>query len=154
MFCSDCGGVVAQGLSYCSHCGAVLSGARINKEHKPAELFPDSLVWAIVSVFVVGLGGTIGLMAVMKDAQAFNSGQILGLSFMSFVTMLAVEAVLIYLLLSRRGGTKEEGGKYKIKATTVRELGVASERSLSEPSLSVTDQTTRSLEPAYRERKG
>jgi hypothetical protein len=154
MYCSACGGAAAQGLSYCSHCGAALSGPRISNEHKPAELFPDSLVWAIVSVFVVGLGGTIGLMAVMKDAQAFNSGQILGLSFMSFVTMLAVEAVLIYLLLSRRGGAKEESGKSKIKATTIRDLGAATERALPEPSVSVTDHTTRTLEPLYRERKG
>lgn len=154
MYCSTCGGAVAPGLSYCSHCGAVLSGPRTNNEHKPTELFPDSLVWAIVSVFVVGLGGTIGLMAVMKDARAFDPGQILGLSFMSFVTMLAVEAVLIYLLLSRRGESKEEGGKSKIKSTTVRDLGVATERALPEPSLSVTDHTTRTLEPAYRERKG
>lgn len=37
-------------------------------------------------------------MAVMKDARAFESGQIIGLSFLSFVAMLAVEAVLIYVL--------------------------------------------------------
>jgi hypothetical protein len=154
MYCSACGGAIAPGLSYCSHCGALLSGPPTINEHKPAELFPDSLVWAIVSVFVVGLGGTIGLMAVMKDANAFNPGQILGLSFMSFVTMLAVEAVLIYLLLSRRGGAKEESGKSKIKATTARDLGGATERALPEPSVSVTDHTTRTLEPAYRERKG
>jgi hypothetical protein len=154
MYCSTCGGAIAPGLSYGSHCGALLNEAQINNEHKPAELFPDSLVWAIVSVFVVGLGGTIGLMAVMKDARAFDPGQIIGLSFMSFVTMLAVEAVLIYLLLSRRGGTKEESGKSKIKATTVRDLGSATERALPEPSPSVTDHTTRTLEPAYRKRKG
>jgi hypothetical protein len=110
-------------------------------------------VWAIVSVFVVGLGGTIALMAVMKDARAFDPGQILGLSFMCLVTMLVVEAVLIYLLLSRRGGAKEEIGKSRINATTVRDLGAATERALPEPSLSVTDHTTRTLEPAYRERE-
>jgi hypothetical protein len=130
-----------------------LNGSRTNNEHKPAELFPDSLVWAIVTVFVVGLGCTIGLMAVMKDARVFDPGQILGLSFMGLVTMLVVEAVLIYMLLSRRGGPKEERGKSKINATTVRDLGAGTERALPEPSLSVTDNTTRTLEPAYRERQ-
>jgi hypothetical protein len=132
----------------------VLNGPRTNNEHKQTELFPDSLVWAIVTVFVVGLGCTIGLMAVMKDARVFDPGQILGLSFMSLVTMLVVEAVLIYLLLSRRGRPKEERGKSKINATTVRDLGAGTERALPEPSLSVTDHTTRTLEPVYRERKG
>ena len=152
MYCSTCGGAVASSLSYCNHCGARLSGPGADGEHKPAELFPDSLVWAIVSVFVVGLGGTIGLMAVMKDARTFAPGLIIGLSLLSFVAMLAVEAVLVYLLLSRRSGGKEAGEKSKLKGSPVRELGIANERALPEPSLSVTDHTTRTLEPVYRDR--
>lgn len=152
MYCSTCGGAVAKGLSYCNHCGARLSGSA-DEERTPAELFPDSLVWAIVSVFVVGLGGTIGLMAVMKDARTFDPGMILGLSFLSFAAMLAVEAVLVYLLLSRRAEGKEASGKSKLKVPPVRELGMANERALPEPSLSVTDHTTRTLEPVYRGRK-
>ena len=153
MYCSTCGGAVAPGLSYCNHCGARLSGSEADAEHKPAELFPDSLVWAIVSVFIVGLGGTIGLMAVMKDARTFEPGLIIGLSLLSFVAMLAVEGVLVYLLLSRRSSAKEAGEKSKLKAASaVRELGSANERALPEPSLSVTDHTTRTLEPAYRDR--
>ena len=152
MYCSTCGGAVAPSLSYCNHCGARLSGPGADAEHKPAELFPDSLVWAIVSVFVVGLGGTIGLMAVMKDARTFDPGLIIGLSLLSFVAMLAVEGVLVYLLLSRRSGAKEAGEKSKLKASPVRELESANERALPEPSLSVTDHTTRTLEPAHRDR--
>lgn len=152
MYCSTCGGAVASSLSYCNHCGARLSGPGADAEHKPAELFPDSLVWAIVSVFVVGLGGTIGLMAVMKDARTFAPGLIIGLSLLSFVAMLAVEGVLVYLLLSRRSGAKEAGERSRLKASPVRELGIANERALPEPSLSVTDHTTRTLEPAYRDR--
>lgn len=153
MYCSTCGGAVAPGLSYCNHCGARLGGPGMNGEPKHAELFPDSLVWAIVAVFICGLGGTIGLMAVMKDARAFEPGQIIGLSFLSFVAMLVVEAVLIYMLLSRRGYGKEASGKSELKAASVRDLGVASELSLPEPNLSVTDHTTRTLEPVYRDRK-
>jgi heme A synthase len=115
-------------------------------------LFPESLIWAIVSVFVVGLGGTIGLMAVMKDARAFEPGQILGLSFMSFVAMLAVEAVLIYKLLSR-GREEKVSEKSKLKATTLRDLEAASGFALPEPLVSVTENTTRTLEPIFRERK-
>jgi hypothetical protein len=155
-----------------------LSGPGADGQHKPAELFPDSLVWAIVSVFIVGLGGTIGLMAVMKDARTFDPGLIIGLSLLSFVAMLAVEGVLVYLLLSRRSrakettdpwkmyyqaislllsrrsGAKETSEKSQLKAPILREHGIGNERALSEPSLSVTDHTTRTLEPAYRDRKG
>jgi hypothetical protein len=152
MYCSTCGGAVAASLSYCNHCGARLNGPAADADRQPAELFPDSLVWAIVSVFVVGLGGTIGLMAVMKDARTFEPGLIIGLSLLSFVAMLAVEGVLVYLLLSRRSGAKEAGEKSKLKAPPVRELGIANEHALPEPSLSVTDHTTRTLEPVYRDR--
>jgi len=140
-------------LSYCNHCGTRLSGPAADADRKPAELFPDSLVWAIVSVFVVGLGGTIGLMAVMKDARTFDPGLIIGLSLLSFVAMLAVEGVLVYLLLSRRIGAKEADEKSKLKAAPVRELGIADLRALPQPSSSsVTDHTTRTLEPAHRDR--
>lgn len=152
MYCSTCGGVVAPGLGYCNHCGARLNGPGTESAHKQAELFPESLIWAIVSVFVVGLGGTIGLMAVMKDARAFEPGQILGLSFMSFVAMLAVEAVLIYKLLSR-GREEKVSEKSKLKATTLRDLEAASGFALPEPLVSVTENTTRTLEPIFRERK-
>jgi hypothetical protein len=66
--------------------------------------------------------------------------------------MLAVEGVLVYLLLSRRSGAKEMGEKSKLEAHPVGELGIANERALPEPSLSVTDHTTRTLEPAHRDR--
>lgn len=152
MYCSTCGGAVAPGLGYCNHCGARLNGPGTEGTHKQAELFPESLIWAIVSVFVVGLGGTIGLMAVMKDARAFEPAQILGLSLVTLVAMLAVEAVLIYKLLSR-GRDEKASEKSKLKATTARDLGAASERALPEPSVSVTEHTTRTLEPVYRDRK-
>jgi hypothetical protein len=155
MYCSTCGKPVTAGLSYCNHCGARLIGAKSDGA-TPAELFPDSLVWAIVSVFVVGLGGTIGLMAVMKDAGTFNPGMILGVTFLSFALMLAVESVLIWLLLSRRGGAKvnvKQNDLTQPEAAATRELGATQARALPEPAASVTDHTTRTLEPVYRERK-
>ncbi len=68
---------------------------------KAAELFPDSLIWAIVSVFVVGIGCVIGLMAVMKN-YGLNDGAVLAFSTLIFLLMLGVESVFIWLLLSRR----------------------------------------------------
>ena len=154
MYCSSCGGAVAPGLSYCNQCGARLIGPVTEGRHKPPELFPDSLIWAIVTVFIIGVGGTIALVAVLKDARAFGPGEIMGLSFFCFIAMLAIEAVLIYLLLSRRSEGKEVKGKPKLKTTTARDLGAASDLALPEPSLSITDHTTRTLEPVYRERQG
>ena len=156
MYCSTCGKSVTAGLSYCNHCGAKLGGADSVVAANPTELFPESLIWAIVTVFIVGLGGTIGLMAVMKDAGNFGPGMILGLTFLSFGVMLAVEAVLIWLLLSRRKGEIVSAKQETItqhEGAATRELGAAEARALPEPAASVTDHTTRTLEPVYRERK-
>jgi hypothetical protein len=95
-------------------------------------------------------------MAVMKDAGNFNPGMILGLTFMSFAIMLAVEGVLIWLLLGRRKGeivSAKQEATAQLEGAATRELGAAEARALPEPVASVTDHTTRTLEPVYRERK-
>jgi hypothetical protein len=120
---------------------------------KLAELFPESLIWAMVSVFVVGLGGIIGLMAVMKDVFGSNLNLIIAFSLFSFVMMFAVEGVLIWLLLSRRSGAKAAGDGGLVKEQLTKELDAAQARALPEPTPSVTEHTTRTLEPVFSERK-
>ena|ERR1700730_13299463 len=154
MYCSSCGSAVARDLSYCNHCGAKLSGAKGDVVAKPAELFPESLVWAIVTVFVVGLGGTIGLMAVMKDVfGTTNLGLIIAFSLLILLMMLAVEGVLIRLLLHRQSSAKEVGQTERLQEQVDRELGAAQARALPEPLPSVTEHPTRAFEPIYGERK-
>jgi predicted amidophosphoribosyltransferase len=66
MYCSSCGAAVSQDLSYCNRCGAKLNGVKGDSAIKLSEAKPESLINAIVAVFVCGLGAIIGLMAVMK----------------------------------------------------------------------------------------
>lgn len=153
MYCSSCGAAVAQGLSYCNLCGAKLNGAKAESVAKPAELFPESLVWAIVSVFVVGLGLMMGLMAMMKDLLNLNASIILAAGALVFALVVAVEGVFIWQLLSRRSVAKETGDVDRLKEQTTKELDAAQARSLPEPVPSVTEHTTRTFEPVYRERK-
>ena len=153
MYCSSCGAAVARGLSYCNLCGAKLGGAKEESVTKPVELFSESLVWAIVTVFVIGLGVTIGLMAVMKDLLNFSQGLIIAFTLLSFLLTFVVEGVLIWLLLQNRRDAKEAGDTALLKEQTTRELDTAQARALPEPVPSVTEHTTRSFEPIYSERK-
>ena len=52
MYCSACGAAVAQGLSYCNHCGAKLKGE--GDDGKSSELSPELLVSAMVGVGTMG----------------------------------------------------------------------------------------------------
>jgi hypothetical protein len=140
-------------LSYCKHCGAKLGEAIGGGVAKSSELFPDSLIWAIVSIFVVGLGCIIGLMAVMKELLDLNSGMIFTVTMLSFLLMIAIEGVFTWLLLSRKRGAKEAGDTARLREQATKELGAAEEYSLPEPVLSVTERTTRTFEPSYREPK-
>ncbi|SRR6266480_834981 len=159
MYCASCGSAVTPGLSYCNRCGAGLStksAANSSAGAKGSQL-PESLVWAIVAVSVGGLALLIGLMAVMKNELHFANGLILLFSLLTFILLLGAESVFIWLLLNSqrraRSGENDADEITQLKETTTRELREPAERLLAEPAVSVTEHTTRTLEPVYRERK-
>jgi hypothetical protein len=159
MYCSSCGSAVTPGLSYCNRCGAGLEAkleAKKALDDKGSTL-PESLVWATVGVSVGGLAIIVGLMAVMKHELHFANGLIVLFSLLSFALLLAAESVFIWMLLSSyrrtRSREKEASDITQLKGTVTRELGEPQERLLGEPGVSVTEHTTRTLEPVYRERK-
>lgn len=153
MYCSSCGAAVAQGTSFCNLCGAKLGGAQGGES---SGLTPDSLVWAAVAVFVVGLGGLIGLLAVMKETVGFGNEVILAVTAVFLLLMFAMEAVFVGLLLKRARAAKGATGASSNFAET-KELGAARPAALPEhaplePAPSVTEHATRAFEPSYAER--
>ena len=150
MYCSSCGTSNANGLAYCNHCGAKLAQPQTSLVQ--TQLFPDSLIWAIVTVFIIGLGAIMGLIALMKTELNVNIGFIMFFTMLSFALMTAIEGVLVWLLISRsrvRRTTSEIDQKQK----DTNELGDAPLRQLVEPVPSVTEHTTRTFEPVYEKRK-
>jgi uncharacterized paraquat-inducible protein A len=150
MYCASCGAAMTPGLSYCNRCGA-------NKlSQVPIEATPDvakqteyliMLVWAIVTVAVVGVGAPIGLMALMKEVLHLENGLILVGALLSFLPFLAAEIVFIWLVLRSRSGS---AGFARAKGATTRELEEAQPRALTEPASSITEHTTHTLDPVSR----
>ena len=154
MFCSSCGISVAQGLSYCKHCGAKLNGEKSDGLIKSSELRAESLIIsAMVGLFVLGLLAIAVLMGVMKAVLDLDAGQILGFATLSFLIMLLIEGVLIWRLSRHRRGAEETGDTALSKEQTTKELDAARARVLPAAMPSVTEHTTRTLEPIYSERK-
>ena len=153
MYCSSCGVAVAQGLSYCNHCGAKLGGAKADSVIKSSEAKPELLVSAMVGGFVLGLVAIAVLIGVLKAVAGFDIPILIAVTTFSFVLMLVVEGVLIGLLLKGRRGAKEAGDARRPAEQTTRELGEAQARVLPEPVPSVTEHTTRLFDPVYSERK-
>jgi hypothetical protein len=153
MYCSTCGVAIAQGLSYCNYCGAKLSGTKADSVIKSSEIKPESLVFSMVSVFVLGLGAIAVLMGVMKAVLDLNVGLIVAFTLLSFLIMLLIEGVFIRLLLGRKRGTEGAGDNVPLNGQATKELDAAQARVPAEPVPSVTEGTTRALEPAYRGRQ-
>ena len=154
MYCSSCGGAVAQGLSYCNYCGAKLSGANGDAIVKSSEVKPELLVSAMVGGFVLGLVAIAVLIGVLKAVAGFDFPILLAITTFSFLMMLIVEGVLIGLLLKKsKRGAKEADATERPKEQATRELGEAQARVLPEPVPSVTEHTTRLFDPVYNERQ-
>jgi len=151
MYCSSCGVAVVQGLSYCNYCGAKLGGAKGDSLSKSSEVKPVSLLWGMVAVLVFGFVAIALLMMAMKMV-GLNVGQILAFTILSFLIMLLVEGMFIWQLLRRNRGAEEKGDTVLSKEQVTKELEAAQARVLPEAMPSVTEHTTRSFEPLYRER--
>ena len=150
MYCSACGVVVAQGLSYCKNCGARLS--QDDREGKSSEVKPDLLVTAMVATFVFGLAVIGMLMGIMKVILGMDVGQILGFMSLLLLLMLILEGVFIMLLLRRSKGAEKTVALPQQQIAT-NELEAAHVRALPEGMASVTEHTTRAFEPIYRDTK-
>src|SRR5215216_634383 len=127
MYCSSCGGAVAQGLSYCNYCGAKLSGDSVIKS---SEIKPELLVSAMVGLFILGLVAIAVLVGVMKAVAGFDLPFLLAATTISFLLMVVVEGVLIGLLLKGRRAAGRADDAERPKEQTTRELGDAQARAL------------------------
>jgi hypothetical protein len=152
MYCSTCGVAVAQGLSYCNYCGAKLSTAREDSAVKPPAVKPELLVAAMTALFMFGLLVIIILIGMVKSVLGLPVGQVLALALLPFLLLVLLEGVFIRLLLRGKRNPDEPGNTVVLQGHATRELDAAQARGLPEPVSSVTESTTRTLEPIHRER--
>jgi len=152
MYCSTCGVAVTQGLSYCNYCGAKV-GEKSDSLSKSSEVRPEFLLSAMIGLFIFGVFVITLLMGMMKQVLGLPVERVLGFALLPFLLMLLLEGVCLRLLLRRNRGTAATDANTLLNEQTTKELVRGEERLLTEPAPSVTDHTTRTLEPVYSERK-
>jgi hypothetical protein len=148
MYCSSCGSAVPAGSTYCNRCGTDLKPKQ-SGPMKLSETAPESLIWAIAAVTIIGLGVSIGMMAVMKEVLQFNTPLIIAFTLLTFFTFMAVDAVFIRVLLRSGIGVKEVFEKN----LSTKGLDERNVRALPEPGITVTEHTTRTLDHVESDRK-
>lgn len=151
MYCQTCGAQLAQPLSYCNQCGADLSTLKVQDQAGTAETAIDTLLWVIVGTTITLLGMALGALVLIKNG-AIN--QMLGLAFviLTFVSLLVAEGVLVWRLLNLNRGAKEIRSVSQLHDLKTEEPDPLITRALHEPLepvSSVTEETTRILEPSY-----
>lgn len=153
MYCSSCGTPVTGGLSFCNRCGASLKER--NEAGHPGVA--GGLITAVVLVAIFGLGIMFGGAIALRKGGDLNM-DIVGI-FM-FFTFLIVGTIEIFLLrqLSRVLGAPGKARQaeqapplFQPSSVPANEVRAAPLRALPEPIPSVTENTTRTLEHAFRE---
>ena len=151
MYCSSCGVAIASNLTYCNHCGAKQNNEKTDSLVETTELRYDAFIMsAMVGLFVLGLIATSVLLGVMKSVLQFDFGPLVGFALMSFLILLGIEGILISRLFRRRSDKSKTAAEGTFHITKELE---AQSRLANEPVSSVTDHTTRTLDPIYSERK-
>ncbi|HST21635.1 MAG TPA: zinc ribbon domain-containing protein [Blastocatellia bacterium] len=99
MHCPNCGAEVTEALRYCKRCGMNLSAPL---QPGPPKKFPTGLV--ILFLMLIGVISVVGLTIPIASAQdlvhsGFGPGAIIMTFFISVMSALGLDALLVWLLL-------------------------------------------------------
>jgi hypothetical protein len=145
MYCQSCGHSLSKQTKFCNRCGAQLTvGDESSKERLDEYL--TGLFW----ITVFGLGLILGGLALMKQVQ-LNDGIIAGfLALSSLAFIINFWLNLAEILRMRKSSIKEERVPLEGRLDT-NELGPEEPPLALESPASVTENTTRTLEPASKQ---
>lgn len=146
MYCAACGNQLAPGLSFCSRCGYSL------KER--AEPRTSSIAAFLTAITLLGIAGLIimlgGALTLKRDANF--SQEFIGIFMLFTFLIVGMTEMLLVRQLSRLTGQSKPLMLPASQTSIQPELTAPQARALSEPVASVTENTTRTLEYARRER--
>ncbi len=152
MYCPSCGAALTKEMSYCNRCGLDLSVIKGSSNSKSLEKSIESIIWSLVLATATVLGIMVAVMALMKGFHLGGEVVVLFMALM-FLILAGVDGVLIWQLLRLNTLAKEARSAAQLERHEIKELGAMQEQALIEPRISVTENTTRLLDPIHQERR-
>jgi hypothetical protein len=143
MYCSACGTASSEELSYCKRCGANL---------KSGETAIDSLLDGIFWTTVIGLGVIFGGIVALKKSDV-RDAIIYGYMILGSLAFLGIYGMHLWQFVMINRGNQPRRTTLPDQKFATAELNEAEAGLLPEPAVSVTDNTTRSFEPVYRNKE-
>jgi uncharacterized membrane protein YedE/YeeE len=151
MYCPSCGTEVTKELNYCNRCGANLnlSSNSVDQPLRPVNLTGPTI--AIALMVVIGLGivfASVSELARKEIHPAALTWMVLG----GLAMITAVTALVLRQWGILAGAAKQRERTFPRKKAAEKEAAPMSLPPMrSEPIQSVTDHTTRTFDPVYRE---
>jgi hypothetical protein len=152
MYCSSCGRQVDAGLSYCNGCGARLAGKVDPRALPPANF--NTLLGAVIGIPILGIAMIFIYVAALKNGMGLRDDFVFAVIFLTFLLLALAELGCVVMLVTRTKGLKHVDPS----SANYPELSMGAARGLGSPTFepmpvgSVTDRTTRTLDPAVQER--
>lgn len=151
MYCSSCGMEVSKELNYCNRCGANLN----TSNNVPAPIYPPvKMTMPSIALAVIVLGGLGIIFDSVRELvrSGLDTAAVAFITISAIVMIFGVSALFIYLWMRLAGVPRQikPGTQTKSPALTERRAP----QQINAPPLpvgSVTEHTTRTFEPAYRE---
>jgi predicted nucleic acid-binding Zn ribbon protein len=147
MYCSNCGTPVTNGVSFCNRCG---KGLRERTESKSSYAITAFLT-AITSIGIVGLGIMLGGSLVLRK-EAGLPVELVGFFMLFTFVIVAMIEIMLVRNLSKLISSAERTHSLPTAPQPLLELRPPTTTEFGEPIGSVTDNTTRTLEYARRDR--
>ena len=152
MYCPSCGAALTQEMNYCNRCGTDLSVIKGSGNSKSLEKSIESIIWSIVMATATVLGIMVAVMALMKGFE-LSGGLVVVFMALMFLILLGINGVFVWQLLRLNSLAKEARSASQLERHKTQELEAKRGQMLAEPRMSVTENTTRILEPTYEERR-
>ena len=147
MFCPNCGTNTSKNLKYCKNCGERLSKSlEFDKDGTPGKML-DNVLTTLFLVVMFGLGILVGLVAVLLGNNIEPKFVVMiAIAYLAAVfgicyTLLSQVPKLIDARLKSNSEAHETSEPHQLRPLTTAQL-----EEFREPTMSVTDHTTRALE--------
>ena len=159
MYCSSCGVECAAGLSYCNRCGASLNPAALTTQ----VIHTGSVTKPIIALGLTMLGLTLGgfsmiFITAAQLSRSITNGDAVSLTIIFGMVTILVTDILLVRLLSRIitpmlepkpvAASQPQPAQFAPAERTARQIATAPPDYIVP---SVTEHTTRTLAPSYKE---
>ncbi len=156
MYCPNCGAEATPGLNYCKRCGGSLNHLTLAPETRPA--IPAGSAWAIgvTTLFLVvgGLAVLFGLMVALVESGLSPRSVVWLAALVSFTILGSVKMLMRFWtrMLKPHMSSRAKSASPSLKSPAgAGELSPARVGLFADHVGSVTENTTRTFEPSYRE---